>query len=642
MKTIKWNLIVLVIMIIVIAAFPVSAKAATKGKTYIFSLNGNLQEDGKYKNMNDLILQIFFTNERYNNSVKSKYMLNQYNTSNSKSEKQVLDAIKKAFSGSNSSDLGVFLYNGHGFDTGKALALSSNNAVTYKNLAQTLASTGCGRFLVIINACHSGGFIDNGIKKLSYKDRQRFHVITSCKTSENSYKSETDGSSYYMECIVNALEYNTDGKWSGYIACDVNHDKKIDICEIYAYSKDYLRRKYGDKTQQTPQQYSLNSDEAIFAYKPLSIKLNYSSKDLYENETVQLTAMVSGNGSGVTWSSSNNAVATVSKGKVKAIKKGTATITATVVLLGKKYSKTCTINVKSKNNTVNDASISLSKTSLTIQKGKSTTLKATVKGKSKTVTWKSSDKTIATVDKSGKVTGKKEGTATITATANGVSAKCKVTVINTDLSVSKNAVKSILDNRSVTVMVDDVSQVFIIKKDDIADISIGKIKYSNNSAYVQVIATIDRDIATVRAVFDLSYTMSKDNWVFEKALQSSAEITSFNFKGVWNGIIEGNYNGSKILRDAELKIVEYTKDGYAEGTAHLKPTASAPGTGEAVFSIECKVNLSSGCITITFTGVIDNISNLNWGLAEKYCKIDLKENRIINRNGYSSVSLKKS
>ena len=47
------------------------------------------------------------------------------------------------------------------------------------------------------------------------------------------------------------------------------------------------------------------------------------------------------------------------------------------------------------------------------------------------VTWKSSDKTVATVTSSGKVTGVNVGTATITCTsvATGLSSTCKVTVI---------------------------------------------------------------------------------------------------------------------------------------------------------------------------------------------------------------------
>lgn len=55
-------------------------------------------------------------------------------------------------------------------------------------------------------------------------------------------------------------------------------------------------------------------------------------------------------------------------------------------------------------------------------------LTATVKGPSKKVTWKSSNSSVAAVSTRGKVVAKRTGTATIYAKANGVTAKCVVTV----------------------------------------------------------------------------------------------------------------------------------------------------------------------------------------------------------------------
>lgn len=79
---------------------------------------------------------------------------------------------------------------------------------------------------------------------------------------------------------------------------------------------------------------------------------------------------------------------------------------------------------------VHAASIKLNKTSATIYTKGTTSvqLKATVKGKSSKVTWKSSNPKAAAVNSKGKVTAKKAGKATITAKANGKTAKCKVTV----------------------------------------------------------------------------------------------------------------------------------------------------------------------------------------------------------------------
>ncbi len=74
------------------------------------------------------------------------------------------------------------------------------------------------------------------------------------------------------------------------------------------------------------------------------------------------------------------------------------------------------------------ASIKLSSKEATIYIGMTKTLKATVTGASKKVTWKSSNTKVATVNSSGKVTPKKAGTCTITAKANGKTVKCKITV----------------------------------------------------------------------------------------------------------------------------------------------------------------------------------------------------------------------
>ena len=95
--------------------------------------------------------------------------------------------------------------------------------------------------------------------------------------------------------------------------------------------------------------------------------------------------------------------------------------------------KTSPVNATTGNNaTVAVSSVTLNKTSTTLMVGYSETLKATVSPTDaavKTVTWSSSDKTVASVSSGGRVTARKKGTATITAKSNnGKTAKCVVTV----------------------------------------------------------------------------------------------------------------------------------------------------------------------------------------------------------------------
>lgn len=77
-------------------------------------------------------------------------------------------------------------------------------------------------------------------------------------------------------------------------------------------------------------------------------------------------------------------------------------------------------------NTQAKAKIKLNKTSISLQKGKTYTLKVT--GTKKKAKWSSNKKTIATVTKKGKVTAKKPGTAVITAKIGKKKYKCKVKV----------------------------------------------------------------------------------------------------------------------------------------------------------------------------------------------------------------------
>lgn len=72
------------------------------------------------------------------------------------------------------------------------------------------------------------------------------------------------------------------------------------------------------------------------------------------------------------------------------------------------------------------ATVKLSQTKVSLKVGQTKQLKLT--GTKKTITWSSSKKSVATVSKSGKVTAKAAGTATITAKSSGKKYTCKVTV----------------------------------------------------------------------------------------------------------------------------------------------------------------------------------------------------------------------
>ena len=185
----------------------------------------------------------------------------------------------------------------------------------------------------------------------------------------------------------------------------------------------------------------MNSEAA--SKKPTKITLKATSKtvDIKGKVKVSVKSVKPSKASkSVTYKSSNKKIATVSsKGTVTGKKKGTVKITATSKK-NKKVKSTIKITVKD----LKASSVKLNTTSKTVASGKTTTLKATVKGATgfynQGVTWKSSNTKVATVSSKGVVKGIAAGQATITATEKGGSKKatCLITVTE-PVKVDKDA-----------------------------------------------------------------------------------------------------------------------------------------------------------------------------------------------------------
>ena len=166
------------------------------------------------------------------------------------------------------------------------------------------------------------------------------------------------------------------------------------------------------------------------------VALSPSTLNLKEDETGTLTATVepsNATNKNVTWESSNTSVATVdATGEVTAIGAGTATITVTTEDGNK--TATCAVTVTAATVSVTGVTLSQNEAHLYYNRTPNTlTLTATVapdNATDKTVTWTSSNPSVATVE-NGVVTAVACGTAVITATAadgSGASASCTVTV----------------------------------------------------------------------------------------------------------------------------------------------------------------------------------------------------------------------
>ena len=200
------------------------------------------------------------------------------------------------------------------------------------------------------------------------------------------------------------------------------------------------------------------------------VSVNPTTLSMIEGDTADLTATVSPSNAdnpAVTWDSSDKSVATVSNGKVTAVKAGSAAITVKSVDGG--FTASCAVTVAAK--VIDVSSVSLSKTELTLTEGDSETITATVKpddATDKTVTWTSSDTAVATVE-GGKITAVKDGEATITAKAGDKTATCKVTVEKKVIAVESVE----LDKTEIELTEgDSATLVATVKPDDATDKSV--------------------------------------------------------------------------------------------------------------------------------------------------------------------------
>lgn len=199
------------------------------------------------------------------------------------------------------------------------------------------------------------------------------------------------------------------------------------------------------------------------------------------------------------WESTDEAVAKVqySSGRyvLYAYKNGTTTITATATD-GSGVTASCEVTV---NINYPVQGISLNHDAKTFTKaGETLQLTATIypdSATNKTVTWKSSDKTVATVDESGLVTAVGNGTANITATTEdgNYTATCKVTVEIPELTLS-------LDKTELTLTQTEEQQKLTATVSDTEE----KVTWLSSDPFV---ATVTRD-GTVTAIANGTATIT--------------------------------------------------------------------------------------------------------------------------------------
>ncbi len=212
------------------------------------------------------------------------------------------------------------------------------------------------------------------------------------------------------------------------------------------------------------------AEAAAKAPKKITLKVTTKKIDIKGKAAITVKSVKPSSASkAVKYKSSNKKVATVSsKGIVTGKKAGKATITVTS-RKNKKVKKTVKITVKN----MKPTSLNLSPSSLSLTVGDKAETKTAVKpaGVYCPITYSSSNPSVASVDKSGKVTAKAPGTAVVTAKAKEKSSKgkylsktCKVTVsikqpvygeeFKGGLVISAAELKAKIDRKESLILVD--------------------------------------------------------------------------------------------------------------------------------------------------------------------------------------------
>ena len=327
-----------------------------------------------------------------------------------------------------------------------------------------------------------------------------------------------------------------------------------------------------------------------------SVTLNKMELVLDKGKSETLTATVEPDNAtekSISWNSSNTDVATVNpNGKVVAIAEGSATITASI---GEIHA-TCTVIV-----TIPVEAISINKTSVTLKRGESVVLSATVFPEDATeqfITWTSSNDDIATVNQDGKVTAFEDGTAIITVKSGSVQASCEITV-------KTIAVTSVtLNKESMTILVGEQFALdATVTPDDAADKTITW-KSSNTN-----VATVENGVVKGIGIGTAEITATSGN--------HSATCSVLVVKDSSEGVSAKYYGGAMSIINGKIQSGSQLNFGvvnYSSETIHIVSVQLIDGKNGNkgnVMSVETDIasgSSSAWTITIGVSGIYDPIA----------------------------------
>lgn len=247
-------------------------------------------------------------------------------------------------------------------------------------------------------------------------------------------------------------------------------------------------------------------------------------------------------------------------------------------------------------------SISLNFNKAGLHEGESYRLQATITPSDATdpvIKWSSSDNSVVTVDQQGVITGKSAGTATVTATCNGFTDTCEVTV--TAEAVPVESIR--LGLTKISVPVGKVFDISVTVKPDNATLS--NINWKSSDPAV---ATVNQQgqitaLAPGHTTITVEVGGKSDNCDVE-VFASDESITLDKYE-------LGMTVGDTYTLKATVQIQEgsttvaWSSSNTAVATVSESGTVTAKGTGEAIITAkagkleaQCKVTVSDSFIPV--------------------------------------------
>ena len=344
-----------------------------------------------------------------------------------------------------------------------------------------------------------------------------------------------------------------------------------------------------------------------------------------ETEKVTLTATISpetATNKNVTWESSNEEVATVENGVVTGVKAGTATITVTTE--DGNFKDTCALTVEAKEpETVPVKGVSLDKTELTLEVGKSETLTATLNPENATVkdmTWSGDQYVGATPDGWNKatITAKKvtENPVEITVTTKdgNYTATCKVTVTAADKSALATAISEAESAKTGVVVstsgTDIEKEKYWVTQDVMTTFeeAIANAKEVNDKAdaTAEEIATAVTELTNATSTFNGAKQKGTKEEVTELTLnKNSIELTVGGSETLTATITPANATDTTVTWESNNPSVADVNNGTINAKAEGTTTITAKA-GEKTATCEVTVNPQ----TVPVSGITLNNTTL--------------------------------